>query len=87
MRETWYVLESGDVANPADIVSDVKGRLFHKNGTAVAMRGDTPSSRGVDAEEQSALIGKKHVDEAVDLTPKVSREVTADKPKRTYKTR
>ncbi len=73
MRETWYVLVDGSVANPADVVSDAKGLLHHKNGVAVAMRGDVPSSRGVDVEAEAA--------------PKVTREVTADKPKRTYKTR
>ena len=75
MRETWYILTDGNVANPADIVSDAKGALFHKNGVAVAMRGDVPSTKGVDVEEQEAA-------------PKVTREVVADKPtKRTYKTR
>lgn len=47
-RETWYVLEDGTVADPREVVSDGSGKLFHKSGLAVAMRGDTPSSRGVD---------------------------------------
>ena len=77
MRETWYILTDGNVANPADIVSDAKGALFHKNGVAVAMRGDVPSTKGVDLDALPEVVA-----------PKVTREVVADKPaKRTYKTR
>lgn len=45
--ETWYVLEDGNVANPAECTVDEKGKLFHK-GVAVATRGDAYSSRSVD---------------------------------------
>jgi hypothetical protein len=48
MRETWYVLESGAVVDPASVGPDAKGVLRHKSGVAVAMRNQTPVSRGVD---------------------------------------
>jgi len=48
MRETWYVLEDGNVADPNEVSADAAGKLFHKSGVAVAMRGDVPHSRGVD---------------------------------------
>lgn len=55
MRETWYVLEDGSVADPRDVVPDEAGVLRHsKSGVAVAMRGDAHSSRGVDPEEERA---------------------------------
>lgn len=73
MRETWYVLEGGDVAHPRDVVADAKGKLVHKSGVPVAMKGEVPHSRGVDADAAKA--------------PMVNREVTAEIPKRTYKTR
>ncbi len=53
MRETWYVLENGDVADPADVQHD--GTRYHHRGVAVAMRGfDTPSSRSVNPDEERA---------------------------------
>jgi len=48
MRETWYVLDTGDVADPADVAPDTQGALRHKSGVAVSMRNQTPVSRGVD---------------------------------------
>jgi hypothetical protein len=56
MRETWYVLEDGSVAEPRDIGAGKKaGLLAHKkSGVAVAMRGDVPSTRSVDPEEERA---------------------------------
>ncbi len=73
--ETWYVLEDGSCGDPREIVTGSNGRLQHKDGRAVVYRsdGETPRSRGVDAEAERA----KYSD----------REVTADKPKRGYKTR
>ena len=53
MRETWYVLEDGSVADQADVYHDGT-RLRHKGGVAVAMRGDVPSSRSVDPEAERA---------------------------------
>jgi hypothetical protein len=73
MRETWYLLESGDVVSPSKVVSDAKGKLFC-DGVAVAMKGDVPHTTGVDVD-------------AVKVVPMVNREVTAEAPKRTYKTR
>lgn len=64
-RETWYVLENGDVCHPSEVVADDKGALRHKNGVAVAMRGDAYSSRSVDPEEERA--------KRKDLKPEASR--------------
>lgn len=71
MRETWYVLEDGTAADPNEVAPDEAGVLRHKNGAAVAMRGQVPSSRGVDPVEERAK----------------SREMKAEDPKRGYKTR
>lgn len=71
--QTWYVLENGEVADPAEVAPDKSGKLHHKSGVAVAMRGDVPSSRSVDPDEVKAK-------------PKV-REVKAEETKRGYKTR
>ncbi|MCO5129748.1 MAG: hypothetical protein M9932_04190 [Xanthobacteraceae bacterium] len=48
MRATWYVLEDGRVVDPAEVGPDAAGTLRHSDGVAVAMRGQTPSSRSVD---------------------------------------
>ena len=71
MRETWYVLEDGSVADQADVYHDGTG-LRHKDGVAVAMRGDVPSSRSVDPDEERA---------------KARPAEEAPKAKRGYKTR
>lgn len=73
MRETWYVLEGGEVADPRECSLDNGGRLTHKSGVAVEMRGETPRSRGVDADQERAKA------EAKDMKP--------EEPKRGYKTR
>jgi hypothetical protein len=52
MRETWYVLEDGNVADPADVAYDKNGVLRHRDGVAVAMRGQVPHSRSVDPAEE-----------------------------------
>lgn len=49
MRETWYVLEDGSVADPAECAVNDKGKLAH-NGVPVAMRGDAYSSRSVEVD-------------------------------------
>jgi len=51
MRETWYVLESGQAVDPREVVSDAAGLLRHKSGP-VAYRNGVPSSRGVDLAEE-----------------------------------
>lgn len=58
MRETWYVLEDGNVADPNECSSDDKGVLTHKSGAKVAMRGDVPSSRGVDLDEEGKALAE-----------------------------
>ena len=77
MRETWYVLEDGSVADPREVARDVKGVLRNKAGVAVAMRGDAHSSRGVDPEEERAKA-----------KPAKSKEMRAEDPRRPpYRTR
>ncbi len=71
MQETWYVLENGAVADPNDVVPTDGGRLMHKSGALVAMRGQVPSSRGVDADAERAK----------------ARDMKAEEPRRGYKTR
>lgn len=51
MRETWYLLEDGTVADPNDVAPDEQGALRHKTGVAVAMRGAVPHTTGVDDAE------------------------------------
>jgi|GEM_PF-4296336 hypothetical protein len=46
--ETWYVLETGDAADPRDVVRDASGLLRHKDGRKVAYRPYGPRSRSVD---------------------------------------
>lgn len=53
MRETWYVLENDSVVPPSE-VTDENGVLTHKDGR-VAMRGDVPSSRGVEIDVETGL--------------------------------
>lgn len=72
MRETWYLLEDGDVVHPNKVAPDAKGKLYC-DGVAVAMKGDVPHTTGVDVPEHTV----EHK----------NREVTADKPRRAYKTR
>lgn len=52
MRATWYVMEDGSVADPSEVTADAAGVLRHRDGRAVAMRGDVPRSRGVDVDAQ-----------------------------------
>lgn len=85
MRETWYVLEDGMVADPKEVAPDDRGVLRHSSGVAVAMRGDVPHSRGVDdAEAERARGGTERrrrdaVEGAKDMKPEES--------KRGYRTR
>lgn len=53
MRETWYVLEDGVVADPRDVAPDSDGTLRHKSGVAVAIGPHGPRSRGVDVAEMA----------------------------------
>lgn len=73
MRATWYVLEDGRPADPAECSMDDEGILRHTSGSAVAKRSaDAYASRGVDLEDDGKLIG---------------REIKPEEPKRGYKTR
>ncbi|MGE4044470.1 MAG: hypothetical protein AB7F35_06430 [Acetobacteraceae bacterium] len=76
MQETWYVLENGTAADPNDVAPTGDGRLMHKSGVLVAMRGQVPASRGVDPEAERAKAA----------APK-SRDMKADGPRRGYTTR
>jgi hypothetical protein len=55
MYETWYVLENGNAADPAEVYHDGTG-YRHQSGVAVAMRGPEPSTRGVNPDEERAKI-------------------------------
>lgn len=84
--QTWYVLEDDSVASPADVVRDKSGVLRHKDGRAVAMRpdGETPRSRGVDAEAEAAKVKPKTKQAPASRDRQVKAE---DGGKATYKTR
>lgn len=69
MRDTWYVLEDGSVADPSECAPDDNGRLRHKGGAAVAMRGDAYSSRGVDPDQERAKSEAK----AKDMKPETQK--------------
>lgn len=93
MQETWYVLEDGTFADPNEVAPDDAGTLRHKDGLAVAMRGQVPHSRGVDPEEERAKAVEHNEKKAKELAaagnkPKTeSREVVAEEPKKGYATR
>lgn len=74
MRETWYKLEDGGVADPREVAPDDNGVLRHKSGVAVAMRGEVPHGIGVDVSAEQAKTKTR------DLKAESS-------PKRGYKTR
>jgi hypothetical protein len=79
--ETWYVMEDGSCGDPRDIAPDANGVLRHKDGRAVKYAPHGPRSRGVNPDDERAKGAPKPV------VPMVNREVTAEAPKRTYKTR
>lgn len=95
MRETWYVLEDGSAVNPNEVAPNDNGRLVHASGALVAMRGDVPSSRGVDVANTSSAQGaptgqKKTENESQDeasLKKIDTKDLQADRPKRAYKRR
>jgi len=82
MRETWYVLEDGSAVDPNEVAPDAKGVLRHGNGMAIAMRGQVPSTRGVNPEEErsKAALRRNVVDDR-------SKEMKPEESKRSYKTR
>lgn len=72
MTETWYILETGELGDPALIGHDEKGVLRHEDGRAVAYGPHGPRSRGcVDADAERAK----------------GKEMKPEEPKRGYKTR
>lgn len=75
MRETWYVLEDGTVADPSECAPDEYGVLRHKGGVAVALRENVPRSRSVDPDDEHGKPKHK------------SRELKAEAPKKPYRTR
>jgi hypothetical protein len=77
MRETWYVLEGGMPADPADVATGADGVLRHKSGVAVAYGPHGPRSRGMSPEEMAA---------AREAPPALDREMKAE-PRTKYKTR
>lgn len=55
MVETWYILETGELGDPAKIGHDDNGTLRHEDGRAVAYGPHGPRSRGgVDAAAERA---------------------------------
>lgn len=87
MRETWYVLEDGTMGDPAEMAPDKSGRLRHKNGVAVAMRGEVPHTSGVDVEAERAKVRAKVLSEAKAIEDAKPKDVKPEEPKRAYKTR
>lgn len=56
-HQTWYVLEDGAVVDPSEVAPDTSGKLVHKGGVAVAMRGQVPHTRGVYPDQERAKAG------------------------------
>lgn len=72
MQETWYVLENGRAADPAE-VKMIDGRLVHADGPVAMRNPSTPMSRSVDADEERSRYK--------------TREAKPEAPKSGYKTR
>lgn len=73
MRETWYLLVDGTVADPNEVAPDEAGILRHSSGVAVAYSAHGPRSRGVDPDEERAKA--------------LPRDLKPEPTKRGYKTR
>lgn len=84
MHETWFVLEDGGVVDPSEVSPGKDGRLRHKSGALVAMRGDVPSSRSVDPEAERAKAKKAGAKES---PPRGDRQMKAEDEGVKYKTR
>jgi len=83
MRETWYVLEDGSYADPAEVGHDDAGTLRHKSGVAVAYGPHGPRSRSMSPDEMAAARVKPAL---ADLKAPKHREMKA-KPGAGYETR
>lgn len=84
MRETWYVLEDGRLADPAEVSTDEDGRLVHASGVLVEMKGDVPRSRGCDYPDEARAKAKADAEKGSGSDKK---DMKPDEPKRGYKTR
>lgn len=89
MRATWYVLEDGSVADPSSVEPDGSGVLRDRSGTAVAMRGDVPRSRGVDVDEEmkKARTKEERAKNAPLVAAAAETAPVIEKAKRAYSTR
>lgn len=58
--ETWYVLDDGTYADPADVATSKSGFLMHKSGVPVKVGPHGPVSRGVDPDEERAKAKKPY---------------------------
>lgn len=84
MRETWFVLDDGNVVDPNECAPDEKGNLRHSGGVYVAKRGDAYSSRGVDVE---AMRAAREVTAATDKPASADREMKPTTGGKGYRTR
>jgi hypothetical protein len=87
MRETWYILEDGSAGDPREIAPGKDGKLVHKDGRKVAYAPHGPRSRGVDLDPDGKPTQDKAPTKAKEAKEYETREMTAEKPKRGYKTR
>lgn len=85
-RETWYVLESGEAADPRHVAPRADGKLAHKDGRLVAYGSHgNPRSRSVDpAEEAAKAAPKPEQKPAPQAKPK---DMKPDEQKPGYRTR
>lgn len=83
-RETWYILENGATADPREVKPDAAGVLRHRDGIAVAMRGDVPRSRGVNINQLAEDVRQGMKNPAAALAGK---EMRPAEPGMTYLTR
>lgn len=86
VHATWYRLEDGTQADPDDVSPDEKGVLRHKNGTAVAIRGNgAPLTSG--ARDKQAPASRDLTADAGKPAAKDREMKAADDGKVGYRTR
>lgn len=87
MRETWYVLEGGDLGDPHEIGVGDDGVLRHLSGVAVAYGPHGPRSTGVDdaaaerAKRAKAAKAARKADAEVDARTAPAAKDREMKPK------
>lgn len=81
MRVTWYVLQSGAPADPAEVVHGDDGVLRHVSGVAVAVGPHGPRSRSMGADEIAAMTEPKAA------KPSADRQMKPNKTGAKYETR